>query len=45
MAYKDLQDFIRAIEARGELKRVAVEVDPRLEITEIAERVMRMVGA
>ncbi len=44
MAYKDLQDFIRAIEARGELKRVAVEVDPRLEITEIAERVMRMPG-
>ncbi len=41
MAYKDLQDFIAAIEKRGELKRITVEVDAELEITEIADRVMR----
>lgn len=44
MAYKDLQDYMSAIEARGELRRIKVEVDPVLEITEIAERVMRMPG-
>ncbi len=40
MAYKDLQDFIAAIEKRGELRRITVEVDPKLEISEIADRVM-----
>lgn len=41
MAYKDLQDFMAALEAKGLLRRVQVEVDPELEITEIADRVMR----
>jgi 4-hydroxy-3-polyprenylbenzoate decarboxylase len=41
MAYKDLQDYMAAIEAKGQLKRISVEVDPELEITEIADRVMR----
>ena len=41
MAYRDLRDYMAAIEARGELRRVTVEVDPVLEITEIADRVMR----
>jgi 4-hydroxy-3-polyprenylbenzoate decarboxylase len=44
MAYKDLQDFVAAIEARGELRRISVEVDPILEITEIADRVMKSGG-
>jgi 4-hydroxy-3-polyprenylbenzoate decarboxylase len=44
MAYKGLGDFIAAIEGRGELRRVQVEVDPELEITEIADRVMRSNG-
>ncbi len=44
MAYKDLQDFIAAIERRGELRRIKVEVDPELEITEIADRVMAAGG-
>ena len=44
MAYKGLGDFVAAIEARGELRRVAIEVDPELEITEIADRVMRSNG-
>lgn len=33
-----------ALEERGELRRIGVEVDPELEITEIADRVMRMPG-
>ncbi|MDR2901393.1 MAG: menaquinone biosynthesis decarboxylase [Treponema sp.] len=44
MAYKNLQDFIAALEEKGELKRISVEVDPILEITEIADRVMRENG-
>ena len=44
MAYKGLGDFVAAIEARGELRRIKVEVDPELEITEVADRVMRSGG-
>ena len=44
MAYNDLQDFISALERRGELRRIGVEVDPELEITEIASRVMKAGG-
>jgi len=44
MKYKDLRDFLTQLEARGELKRVAVEVDPRLEITEICDRVLKAEG-
>ncbi len=41
MAYRGLQDFMKALDERGELKRIAVEVDPYLELAEIADRVMR----
>ncbi len=44
MAYKDLQDFMAVLEKEGELKRISTEVDPILEITEIADRVMRENG-
>ena len=44
MAYKDLQEFIRDLEARDDLRRIDVEVDPELEITEIADRVMKSPG-
>jgi 4-hydroxy-3-polyprenylbenzoate decarboxylase len=44
MKYKDLRDFIRQLETRGELKRIALEVDPRLEITEICDRTLRAGG-
>ena len=44
MQYKNLRDFIQQLEAVGELKRVQVEVDPRLEITEICDRVLRRQG-
>lgn len=44
MKYADLRDFIDQLEARGELKRVAVEVDPYLEVTEICDRTLRAGG-
>lgn len=44
MNYHDLRDFIQQLEAMGELKRISVEVDPYLEMTEIAERVLRAGG-
>jgi 4-hydroxy-3-polyprenylbenzoate decarboxylase len=44
MIYHDLRDFIAQLEKMGELKRIVVEVDPRLEMTEIADRVLRAGG-
>ncbi|MHB1085718.1 MAG: 4-hydroxy-3-polyprenylbenzoate decarboxylase [Thiobacillus sp.] len=44
MIYHDLRDFIAQLETMGELKRIAVEVDPKLEMTEIADRVLRAGG-
>jgi 4-hydroxy-3-polyprenylbenzoate decarboxylase len=40
----DLRDFIQALRDRGELKVVEVPVDPVLEITEIADRVVKRGG-
>ncbi|WP_341676169.1 4-hydroxy-3-polyprenylbenzoate decarboxylase [Niveibacterium sp. SC-1] len=44
MRYKDLRDFMAGLEARGELKRIATPVDTHLEMTEIADRVLRAGG-
>lgn len=44
MTPTDLRGFLRAIDALGELKRVRVPVSPRLEIAEIAQRVVREGG-
>jgi len=44
MAYADLRDFLGQLERRGELKRVTAEVSPRLEMTEICDRVLRAGG-
>src|SRR5512135_281001 len=44
MKYHDLRDFIAQLEQQGELKRVRTEVDPRLEMTEICDRVLRAEG-
>ena len=44
MIYRDLRDFIAQLETMGELKRIAVEVDPKFEMTEIADRVLRAGG-
>ena len=44
MAYRDLREFIEALESKGLLKRIKAEVDPDLEITEITDRVSKMKG-
>ena len=44
MAYKDLREFIVALEKRGQLRRIAEPVSPLLEITEIADRVVKQGG-
>ncbi|MFA5241239.1 MAG: 4-hydroxy-3-polyprenylbenzoate decarboxylase [Sulfuricella sp.] len=44
MKYHDLRDFIAQLEKQGELKRISAEVDPRLEMTEICDRVLRAEG-
>ena len=44
MKYHDLRDFLAQLEKRGELKRISVEVDPKLEMTEICDRVLRSGG-
>jgi len=44
MIYRDLRDFVAQLEQRGELRRISVEVDPHLEMTEIADRVLRAGG-
>ena len=44
MKYKDLRDFIKQLEEKGELVRVTHEVDPNLEMTEICDRTLRAAG-
>ena len=44
MKYADLREFIDALEQRGELVRISAEVDPHLEMTEIADRTLRAGG-
>ena len=41
---KDLRDFIKLLRDRGELVTIDVPVDPVLEITEIADRVIKAGG-
>jgi len=42
--YADLRDFVAQLEKLGELRRVAAEVSPRLEMTELCDRVLRRGG-
>ena len=44
MKYQDLRDFLAQLEQQGSLKRIAAPVSPHLEITEIADRVLRQGG-
>ena len=44
MAYDSLRAFVEALERAGELHRVSVPVDPRLEISEITDRVVKAGG-
>src|SRR6266849_3593520 len=41
MAYSDLREGIAALDSAGELQRIRTEVDPVLEIAEIADRVSK----
>jgi 4-hydroxy-3-polyprenylbenzoate decarboxylase len=42
--YADLREFLGKLEALGGLKRIAASVSPRLEMTEICDRVLRAGG-
>lgn len=44
MYYQDLRDFIANLEQLGQLKRIGLEVNPYLEITEICDRTLRAGG-
>ena len=44
MHYADLRGFLGGLEALGGLKRIAAPVSPRLEMTEICDRVLRAGG-
>ena len=41
MAFRDLRDWLDHLRSAGELHEVTAEVDPHLEITEIADRVTK----
>jgi 4-hydroxy-3-polyprenylbenzoate decarboxylase len=43
LAYDDLHHWIAALDRAGELKKIRTEVDPILEITEIADRVSKKI--
>lgn len=44
MAFASLSEFVTVLETRGELVRVTTPVDAKLEITEIADRMMKSPG-
>ena len=44
MKYRDLRDFVAQLERKGELKRVTAPVSPTLEMTALADRVLRAGG-
>lgn len=44
MKYKDLRDFISSLERSGQLLRTSVPVSPKLEMTEVCDRILRAAG-
>lgn len=44
LAFRDLHEYLRALDERGELQRVTVPVDPYLEMAEIADRMVARGG-
>ncbi|QZA76536.1 4-hydroxy-3-polyprenylbenzoate decarboxylase [Deefgea tanakiae] len=44
MKYRDLRDFMAQLEAQGELKRIQTPVSPKLEMTEVCDRLLRAAG-
>ena len=45
MSYRNLSEFIHRLRQEKELAEVHVAVDPRLEISEIYDRVVKQEGA
>ncbi len=43
-SFDDLRDFVALLEKEGDLARIKAEVDPDLEITEIADRMVKAGG-
>lgn len=44
MHYRDLRDFIAQLERQGELRRIGAAVSPHLEMTALADHVLRSSG-
>jgi len=44
MAYRDFQEFLLRLEQEKELRRIGYPLDPYLEVTEVADRVMKRGG-
>ena len=44
MSFKDLREFVAFLEERGDLARISAQVSSELEITEIADRVVKTGG-
>jgi 4-hydroxy-3-polyprenylbenzoate decarboxylase len=44
MSFRDLREWIALLEREGELRRIAAEVDPHLEVTEIVDRTVKAGG-
>ena len=44
MKFKDLREYIAFLESKGDLRRIKTPVNPELEITEIADRVIKSGG-
>lgn len=44
MAYEDLREFLEKLDKEGELAKIKQEVSPELEMTEIADRAVKMGG-
>ncbi len=42
--YKDLREFLDYLETQGDLKRISQAIDPKLEMTEISDRVLKADG-
>ena len=44
MACESFRDFLKQLEAEGELRRISAPVATELEITEVADREMKKAG-
>ena len=44
MKYADLRDFLAQLERAGQLRRIPIPVSPKLEMTEICDRILRRGG-